>query len=226
MKKNAKLVFNILKPKVKALGFSREELEGIAADIADNLELDEEASDEDVNAEIEKKIDAVIPYLKIAQKTAQRTIQRFKDSEGDDDPTKRQGGVGNAKPQKQEDSDNEVPAWAKSIIEQQKSVIAELAGIRERTTTDVRREKLKTILKDAGAFGKSTLKNFDMMKFEDENKFEEFLDGVEEDLAAINQERANLGLGKLGAPAAQQERKKNEVEVISDEDIESLAETM
>ena len=55
MKKRTKQVLVILKPKSKALGFSREELEGIAADVANNLELDEEASDEDVNAEIEKQ---------------------------------------------------------------------------------------------------------------------------------------------------------------------------
>lgn len=81
MKKRTKQVLVILKPKSKALGFSREELEGIAADVANNLELDEEASDEDVNAEIEKQVNAVLPYLKIAQKTAQRTIQSFKDSQ-------------------------------------------------------------------------------------------------------------------------------------------------
>lgn len=90
MKKKTKLVFNVLKLKSKALGFSKDELEGIAADVANNFELDEEASDEDVNAEIEKQVDAVLPFLKIAQKTAQRTIQNFKDSEGDngtdDDP--------------------------------------------------------------------------------------------------------------------------------------------
>ena len=41
MKKKTKQVLSILKPKCKALGFNLEELEGIAADIADNLELDE-----------------------------------------------------------------------------------------------------------------------------------------------------------------------------------------
>ena len=47
-----------------------------------------------------------------------------------------------------------------------------------------------------------------------------------EDLAAIDQERANEGLGKLGAPAAQRKPKKDEVEVIKDDEIDELAETM
>ena len=40
------------------------------------------------------------------------------------------------------------------------------------------------------------------------------------------QERANEGLGKLGAPAAQRKHKKDEVEVIKDNEIDELAETM
>ena len=103
------------------MGFSREELEGIAADVANNLELDEEASDEDVNAEIEKQVNAVLPYLKIAQKTAQRTIQSFKDSQDldddevdddDDDP------AGNKKPirKQKREKDEQVPAWRRHSL--------------------------------------------------------------------------------------------------------------
>ena len=44
-------VFVKLKLKAKALGFNSKELKGIAAKIADNLESQEDASEEDVNAE-------------------------------------------------------------------------------------------------------------------------------------------------------------------------------
>lgn len=232
MKKRTKQVLVILKPKSKALGFSREELEGIAADVANNLELDEEASDEDVNAEIEKQVNAVLPYLKIAQKTAQRTIQSFKDSKDldddevydpDDDP------AGNKKPirkQKKEKEEEQVPAWAQALITQNKALQTEILGLKSERESDGRRSKLKALLKDKGTFGKTVLKNFDKMKFENESEFDDFYDGVVEDLAAIDQERANEGLGKLGAPAAQRKPKEEEVEVIKENEIDELAETM
>lgn len=232
MKKRTKQVLVILKPKSKALGFSREELEGIAADVANNLELDEEASDEDVNAEIEKQVNAVLPYLKIAQKTAQRTIQSFKDSKDldddevddpDDDP------AGNKKPirrQKKEKEEEQVPAWAQALITQNKALQTEILGLKSERESDGRRSKLKALLKDKGTFGKTVLKNFDKMKFENESEFDDFYDGVVEDLAAIDQERANEGLGKLSAPAAQRKPKEEEVEVIKENEIDELAETM
>lgn len=232
MKKRTKQVLVILKPKSKALGFSREELEGIAADVANNLELDEEASDEDVNAEIEKQVNAVLPYLKIAQKTAQRTIQSFKDSKNleddevddpDDDP------AGNKKPirkQKKEKEEEQVPAWAQALITQNKALQTEILGLKSERESDGRRSKLKALLKDKGTFGKTVLKNFDKMKFENESEFDDFYDGVVEDLAAIDQERANEGLGKLGAPAAQRKPKEEEVEVIKENEIDELAKTM
>lgn len=230
MRKKAKLVLNILKPKVKALGFSKDELEGIAADVADNLELDDEASDDDVNAEIEKQVNAVVPYLKIAQKTAQRTIQKFKDStvDNDDDPNNEpDGGISKDHSNKHDDEPvDKIPSWAQAIVTQQKSILTELAGMKEKDTSSVRRQKLKALLKDTGTFGKSTLKNFELMKFDNETEFDEFYDGVVEDLAAINQERANEGLGKLGAPAVNHQPKEDEVEVISEADVDALAETM
>jgi hypothetical protein len=231
MKKRTKQVLIILKPKSKALGFSREELEGITADVANNLELDEEASDEDVNAEIEKQVNAVLPYLKIAQKTAQRTIQSFKDSQNldddevdddDDDP------AGNKKPirKQKKEKEEQVPAWAQALITQNKALQTEILGLKSERENDGRRSKLKALLEDKGTFGKTVLKNFDKMKFENESEFDDFYDGVVEDLAAIDQERANEGLGKLGAPAAQRKPKKEEVEIIKDNEIDELAETM
>lgn len=229
MKKRTKQVLVILKPKSKALGFSREELEGIAADVANNLELDEEASDEDVNAEIEKQVNAVLPYLKIAQKTAQRTIQSFKDSQDldddevddeDDDP------AGSKKPIRKQKKDEQIPAWGQAIITQNKALLTEIIGLKSERENDGRRSKLKALLKDKGTFGKTVLKNFDKMKFENESEFDDFFDGIVEDLAAIDQERANEGLGKLGAPAAQRKPKKDEVEVIKGDEIDELAETM
>ena len=230
MKKRTKQVLVILKPKAKALGFSREELEGIAADVANNLELDEEASDEDANAEIEKQVNAVLPYLKIAQKTAQRTIQSFRDSQDldDDEVNDEDDPAGNKKPihRQKKEKEEQVPAWAQALITQNKALQTEILGLKSERENDGRRSKLKALLKDKGTYGKTVLKNFDKMKFENESEFDDFYDGIVEDLAAIDQERANEGLGKLGATAAPRKPKSEEVEVIKENEIDELAETM
>lgn len=225
MKKKTKQVLSILKPKCKALGFNLEELEGIAADIADNLELDEEASEEEINEKISSEVEAAIPYLKIAQKASNRVIQNSKNNKNpeSDDMNAGQDGVG-------QEEEEKVPAWAQAIISQQKAIQTELTGLKSERETDGRRSKLKALLKDTGTFGKSTLKNFDKIKFENETDFEEFYDGVVEDLATLNQERANAGLAKLGATAAtsgnKKEKEDDKPEVISEKEIEELAGTM
>lgn len=228
MKKKTKQVLSILKPKCKALGFNLEELEGIAADIADNLELDEEASEEEINEKISSEVEAVIPYLKIAQKASNRVIQNSKNNKNpeSDDNGKNAGQDG----VDQEKEEEKVPVWAQAIITQQKAIQTELTGLKSERETDGRRSKLKALLKDTGTFGKSTLKNFDKIKFENEADFEEFYDGVVEDLATLNQERANAGLAKLGATAAtsgnKKEKEGDKPEVISEKEIEELAGTM
>lgn len=227
MKKKTKLVFNVLKLKAKALGFSKDELEGIAADVANNFDLDEEASDEDVNAEIEKQVDAVIPFLKIAQKTAQRTIQKFKDSTEDNDDIDETLDTGIKDNHKKEESLKEnVPAWAQALIEQNKALQTEIIGIKSENVANGRRTKLKALLKDKGTFGKTVLKNFDRMKFNDETEFDDFYDGVIDDLAAIDQERANEGLKKLGAPTGPERKDETKPEVLKDAEIDELANTL
>ena len=227
MNKKTKQVLSILKPKCKALGFNSNELEGIAADIADNLDVDEEASDEEINEKISAEVDTVIPYLKIAQKASNRVIQNSKNNNNPDDINENNAGKGNNDPSKKEEE--KVPAWAQAIITQQKAILTELTGLKSERETDSRRSRLKALLKDTGTFGKSTLKSFDKMKFENETDFEEFYDGVIEDLATLNQERANAGLAKLGATAATSANKKekeDKPEVMSDKEIDELADTM
>lgn len=226
MNKKTKQVLSILKPKCKALGFNSNELEGIAADIADNLEVDEEASDEEINEKISAEVDTVIPYLKIAQKASNRVIQNSKNNNNPDDINDNNAGNGNNDPSEKEEK---VPTWVQAIIAQQKAIQTELTGLKSERETDGRRSRLKALLKDTGTFGKSTLKSFDKMKFENEADFEEFYDGVIEDLATLNQERANAGLAKLGATAATSANKKekeDKPEVMSDKEIDELADTM
>lgn len=226
MKKTTKLVLEILKPKSKALGFNKDELESVAADIADNLELDDDASDEDINAKATEAVDAAIPSLKLAQKVANRIVQssKKKDPKKDDDKPEP---VEPPTPKK-DDNQEDVPAWAQALIAQNKALQTEILGMKTERETDGRRTKLKALLKDTGTFGKSILKQFDKMKFENEPDFEEFYDGVVEDLGTLNQERANEGLAKLGATATGGSKKKEDdkPETLSEKQIDELADTL
>lgn len=89
MNKRQRKVFTLLRTKTKAIGLNRKELEGLALKIDKNLQLEEDASDEDVDAAIEEAIGAAIPFLEVSQSVAQRSIQtslqRYRDQHGIED---------------------------------------------------------------------------------------------------------------------------------------------
>lgn len=251
MNKRQRRVFTLLRTKTKAIGLNRKELESLALKIDKNLELEENASDEEIDAAAEEAIEAALPFLEVSQSMAQRSIQtslqRFRDKHGitdddddddepggddqddddDDDNTgshRQRGKSKNRKPSKS----SEESALMKLIKEQSeaiKSLKGQLDSMQGDRVTETRREKLKKLIKDTGTFGKSVLKQFDLMSFKDDDAFDDYLDGVQKDLDELNQERANEGLGKLGSvPAGEKKNPETKkTEVLSDADIISLA---
>ena len=225
------LILKSLKTKAKAFGFNKKELESIADAVSDNLELAEDASDEDVNAAIETAVDAVLPFLQVSQSAASRAIQSYKDAhpvegndgnDGDDDPSPATKPV-KPSPKKgskvQTTTDDETPAWAQRLFDR-------LDKIEGEKTTDKRQSKLQKLLENTGSFGKRTMKAFARMKFENDEEFEEYLEEVQSDLDELNQERANDGLSKLGSvPPAKGAKtdKEKEVELMSDDELDKLA---
>ena len=227
-------VFVRLKLKAKALGFNQKELKGIAAKIADNLELADDASDEDVNAKIDEQIDAVLPYLQVSQSYANRLVEDARkkndddepdDDDDDDKPTqrgKRQPGSKSNKTNKEENED--APAWAKGLVETVETLRGEIATLKGDKVTTSRKSKLAELLKDSGSFGNRILKSFDRMKFETDEEFDDFYSEVEEDLNAYNQERADAGLANLSnPPAVGGKGVKKDDEVISDAEVDAIA---
>ena len=79
MNKKTKLVLELLKTKAAALGFNKEELEGAAAAIASNLGVDDDATDEAMNAAAEKAVAVYFPILELSQKNANRIITKNKE---------------------------------------------------------------------------------------------------------------------------------------------------
>lgn len=232
MNKKVQKVLTLLKPKVKALGFSKEEVKGIAAKIADKLESEDDASEEDIESEINEKIDEALPMLQFVQSASNRLIDNYKkqnkiETDDDDDDDSDEDDASQKKPGSKKSPNNkkqdEVPAWAQALIDSNKKLNDELTAMKQGKTTEARRAKLEKLLKDTGTFGKTTLKQFEKMSFNDDDDFDEFLEGVEGDLADLNQERANSGLDKLGVPPAGKKDKSGEKEVVSDDDIKAMA---
>lgn len=225
-----------LKPKVKAFGFNKKELMSVAAKIADNLTSEDDASDEDVNAEIDTQIDAVLPYLQVSQSFANRVIEENRkknddDDETDDDdddepsnPTNRQPGS-NKKNPKNKGKNDDAPEWAKGMMQTIETLTGKISALEGEKLTTSRKAKLEALLKDAGTFGTRTLKSFNKMNFENDEEFEEFLSEVEEDLKAYNQERADAGLSTMGTPPAAGGGKPKESEVITDSQLKELVDS-
>lgn len=217
-------VLLMLKPKVKAFGFNQKELKGIAAEIANNLTSAEDASDEDVNAEIETRIEAAIPLLRFAQSQSNRVIEEWRknhpgaleEEDEEDEPSKKT----KSKTPKQTTQPND--DQMKQLMDMIATLTGEISSLKKEKTTDSRKTRLEKLLKDAGTFGSRTLKNFSKMNFESDEEFEDFYAEIEGDLKEYNQERANNGLDKLGK-VPQTGGGTDKIEVLTDEEIKALA---
>lgn len=217
-----------LKPRAKAFGFNQKELKGIAAYIANNLTSAEDASEEDVTAEIETQIETAIPLLQFAQSQSSRVIEEWRKNhpdvkdgeEGDDkksfNPDK--SNASNKSSQKSEENEQ-----MKQLIEMVTKLTGEVSSLKKEKTTDSRKSRLEKLLKDSGTFGSRTLKSFAKMNFENDEEFEEFFNEVEDDLKAYRQERADAGLETL-TPPSKGDKPKDKEEPFSDDEIAAMAE--
>lgn len=249
MKKHFKKVLEALKTSkdIKALGFSRRELKGVAAKVADKLdsEIKEDATEEEVQEAVDDAVDAALPFLQFSQTVSDSRVQAYKNTlsikkEDDDDddnddnyPASYNGGKSpsSQKTKKSigEGSNEELfSKMLKPLMDKLDGMQSEISALKSGKTADNRKEKLEKLLKDTGKFGERTLKAFHRMSFQDDEEFEDFYDEVKSDLESENQERANRGLERLGAPsvsvgAAENRGKKNGEEVMSDDEVKALA---
>ncbi len=234
-------VLLVLKPKVKALGFNKKELESVAETIISNLNLEEDASEEDVNAAIEEHVAAVLPILKVTQSASNRAIEKYRlehqsdedgddedgdDEDGDEGSTKKKGGKKRKSNEKQESGISEEKLkdlLASAVTAATDPLKKELAELKGEKLSQSRLTKLREVLKNTGTYGKTVEKQYSRMSFADDDAFDEYLEEVKEDIKVINQERADHGLDKLGVPPASggpQETTK----VLTDDELEKMAE--
>lgn len=220
---------------IKALGFSRRELKGIAANVADKLQLEDEATDEEVSEAISSAIDDVLPLLKLTQSAVDRQVQDYKRSTADDDdddddddiePSRRSPSRKNPKSKKDsDDADSATLAALKQLTQVVTALQGEVNTLKTGNTANSRRAKVEKLLTDTGKFGERQLKAFSRMSFKDEEEFEDYLEDLKEDIEAENQDRADRGLEKLGnIPSPDKNGKdKKEDELMSDDEVKKLA---
>lgn len=91
----------------------------------------------------------------------------------------------------------EVPAWAKAIIDGNKTVTEKLAALEGQKVVNDRRSIIQAKLKDAGEdYSAKVLRDFGRMSFQDDAAFDTYLADVETDFANHTQMQAESKLGK------------------------------
>lgn len=180
-------VIERLKPKAASLGFTKKELEGVTDIIVRNLQ--EDASDESVDEEIDK----ALQFLEISQSMANRVIN------ANITKTKQPKGEENTSPDNATHQNDE-PDWFRKYREQQEQRLQQLENAK---ISESRRERFEKSL--SGLLPKQKedrLKDFDRMTFKDEEDFLTYLEDKSAMVSEINQELANEGLSKMSAPPA------------------------
>lgn len=225
---------------IKALGFSRKELKGVAANVANKLQLKDDATDEEVSEGISDAIDDVLPLLQLTQSAADRQVSEYKnahpapdddvpDDEPDDDdvPARRSPSQKGKKGKKDSDDDQDSATLnaIKKLTEAVASLQGDVTALKSGNTTSSRTAKVRELLKDTGKFGERQLKSFSRMKFENEDEFEDYLEELKEDIEEENKERLEKGLEKLGripAPDTKPQQKEED-KLMSDDEVKKLA---
>ena len=222
-----------LKPKVKQFGFTRKVFKSVAAKIAGKLDdIDENASEDDINAKVDEAIEDSLPYLDLIQSQAnelhsewKKGLQKDGDEDEDDEASNDDddSSVHRNRPVKSSRASkkDEEPAWFKKFREEQEAKFEALKGEK---IADTRRSKMEKLLKDTGSFGKAAMRSFAKAKFDNDDDFEDFYSGVEDDLKAYNQERADAGLSKAGNPPGGKTDGKQEskMEEVTDAEIDAI----
>lgn len=118
---------------------------------------------------------------------------------------------------------DEAPAWAKSLIDQNKALTEEIAKIKTGSTTQTRKQVLEAKLAQAPEAMKSKLlKDFGRMNFESDEDFNSFVTETETDVAAFIQDNANKGLSGFPMPGTPAGNVGSKVQV--EKEIEAWAE--
>lgn len=230
-------ILKTLKPKVSAYGFNKKELQSAAAIIADNLNYEENASEEDIQNAINDKVEEYVPILKFGQSQANRIINERRvvdepviDDEDDNphnqpqqDPPKKKEETKPAESPKP----NEQPEWLKALTDKLSalektigSVTSDIGTIKAEKTAQTRTQKMQELLKNAGAYGNSVLSTFTRLSFKDDADFDSYFEETKKNLETFDKEQKEKGI-EMTPPAGGE--KKEEVQELTEEQLGEIA---
>lgn len=193
-----------LRLKYKPYGYSAKALEAVA----DHLEgtVKEEG-------DIETAVNGVDGLLKTFQSEVAR-LAGEKKKEGEQQQQQEQQKPEETKP-------DDTPAWAKALIDSNKTLLDEVNTLKQGKTIESRKSQLETALKDAPqAYKDTVLKAFGRMSFADDADFETYLTETKTDTASAIQASADLGLNAMGQP--RKAAGGNDTKTASKEELDTL----
>lgn len=211
-------IISKLKAKATALGvnLSNVRINGLA-DKLDGLI----STEDEIDGEIDK-LDQLLSFKELAalddaKRNADKKAAEDKDKVEPENPAKVDP------PAPVEKDKDEAPAWFKAHVENQNKVIETLtstvANLQQGNTIQTRRQQLETKLKDAPEkFKARALRDFDRLKIDSEDDFNNYLADIEQDVADEVQAASDAGLGNdaptgsLGGNGATREASKEELD--------------
>lgn len=181
-----------LRTKYANLGLSNEVLEGVAKQLAGFVKE-------------ETEIDGVVSGAEATLKTIQSFGDKRATSEAERVKKELEGKKDPAK--KEEKTPDDVPAWAKSIIDSNNELKSKLDGFSAERTSQTLSEKLNSILtekKIPEAFSKVATFG---RTFKDEAEVTALADSISSQFEAFKQDSANTGFSFTEPPAKGEEQK-------------------
>jgi len=178
-----------IKAKYPAINLSKKRLDAIAAKIEEKV-IDDETK-------IDAAIDTYNDYNPIADIAKQDDIQRNLEAKVKAATPKKEEKTEPVKPATEEVVDDGTPAWAKALIEQNKTLATGLAALQGEKVASTMRAKATEKLKEipASFWAKATLP-------QKEEDLDAFVTEVQTDYTAFTQELTNKGLAQFQTPAA------------------------
>lgn len=221
---NKRKVLELLKPKAKALGFSRKELARVANVILDSLPEDLEEADEE--SEVSRKIDEYLPLLQVSQSAATRMAgtrtRSTRDDEPDEDPDDEADDELDDEPTRtrstRDDEFADAPRWAKRLAKM----------FEQNSDSSIkRRAKVEALVDGMGRMGKHYLRDFDRHTFRNNEEWEEYFADLKDEIHEIVREKNDEALEGMTKPAMAVEgrrtRRKDDDELMSDEEVIKFA---
>lgn len=176
-----------LKAKFSGVNLSQTRMNAIADKLSKRLTEESEESEID---EALDDLNEIYSFSDIAKSDDRARTEEAKKKANPSEPKKED-------PKTEENED--VPAWAKTLIDQNKAQAKRLEALESGKTLDSRKSKLEEKLKDAPEkLKESYLKKFQRMNFKDDEDFDGYLSEVEEEVKEFEQEDSNSGLRGFG----------------------------